>query len=105
MEERTAAVLHDVVEDTEWTVDRLRAEGFSESVLRALEAVTHRAGEAYEDFIRRAAADPIGRRVKMADLEDNLDLSRIVQVSDRDRARAEKYRRAIDFLREREAGQ
>ena len=97
-QERIAAVLHDVVEDTDWTIERLRAEGFSEQVLRAIESVTHRDGEPYEDFLRRAAIDPIGRRVKMADLEDNLDLSRITDVTDRDRARVEKYRRALQTL-------
>lgn len=103
IEERTAAVLHDVVEDTDWTLERLRAEGFSDAVLTALEAVTHRDGEAYEDFIRRAAADPIGRRVKMADLEDNLDLTRLDRVTARDEVRAAKYRRAIELLHEYEA--
>lgn len=97
-DERVVAVLHDVVEDTPWTFPRLRAEGFSEAVLAGLDAVTKRRGEAYEDFIRRAASDPIGRRVKRADLEDNLDPTRLAHPTARDRARFEKYRRALVIL-------
>jgi (p)ppGpp synthase/HD superfamily hydrolase len=97
-DERIAAVLHDVVEDCGWTIDDLREEGFSPAVLSAIDAVTKREGEAYEHFVARAAADPIGRRVKLADLEDNSDLSRIANPSDADRARVEKYRAAIRFL-------
>src|SRR5258708_25482609 len=78
VEERIVAVLHDVCEDCPgWTLDRLRAEGFSEHIITALDAVTKREGEDYEDFARRAAANPIGRNVKLADLADNCDLSRI----------------------------
>ena len=97
-EERIAAVLHDVVEDCDWTLERLRAEGFSEAVIGAIDAVTKRPGESYEDFVRRAAAHPIGRRVKIADVEDNLDPSRIHHPTKDDRQRIEKYRRALAFL-------
>jgi (p)ppGpp synthase/HD superfamily hydrolase len=94
-EERMAACLHDVVEDCGWTLERLRAEGFAEAVIEAVDAVTRRAEEDYEAFVRRAAAHPIGRRVKLADLEDNCDLTRMASPTERDRARSEKYRRAI----------
>jgi (p)ppGpp synthase/HD superfamily hydrolase len=98
-DERVVAVLHDVCEDCPgWTFDRLRAEGFSEPVLAALDSVTKRDGETYEDFVRRAAADPIGRAVKLADLQDNCDLSRISKPSERDFQRIEKYRKAIDLI-------
>ena len=97
-EERIVGVLHDVVEDTDWTIEDLRSEGFSEDVLRGIESVTKRPGEDYEEFVDRAALDPIGRRVKRADLEDNSDLSRIAAPTDHDRERSEKYRRAIDRL-------
>jgi (p)ppGpp synthase/HD superfamily hydrolase len=81
-DERIVAVLHDVCEDCPgWTFDRLRAEGFSEKILMALDTVTKRDGEAYEDFVRRAANNPIGRAVKLADLQDNCDLSRISKPS------------------------
>ena len=97
-EERMAAVLHDIVEDCGWTLERLRAEGFSEAVIGAIDAVTKRPGEDYEGFVRRAAAHPIGRRVKIADMEDNLDPSRIKNPTKSDRQRIEKYRRALAFL-------
>jgi (p)ppGpp synthase/HD superfamily hydrolase len=101
-EERLVAVLHDVCEDCPgWSFDRLKAEGFSDRILAALDSVTKRDGEDYESFVRRAAADPIGRAVKLADLSDNCDLSRIAAPSQRDYERIEKYRRAIDLINTR----
>ena len=99
IEERIAAVLHDVVEDTDWTLERLAAEDFSPAVLRAVDALTRREGEDYESYVRRAARDPIGRRVKIADLEDNSDLTRIERPTERDFARVEKYLRAMEWVR------
>lgn len=98
-DERIAAVLHDVVEDSHWTLDLLRAEGFSEQVVRAIDAVTRRDGETYEEFVVRAGLDPVGRNVKLADLEDNCDLGRIAEPTEEDRARIDRYRRAIAQLR------
>jgi (p)ppGpp synthase/HD superfamily hydrolase len=99
IDERIVAVLHDVCEDCPgWTFDRLRGEGFPEYIIEALQSVTKRDGEDYEDFVRRAAANPIGRRVKLADMLDNSDLSRIAAPSERDLQRVEKYRRAIDLI-------
>ena len=98
-DERIVAVLHDVCEDCPgWTFDRLRAEGFSEHIIQALQSVTKRDGEDYEAFVRRAATNAIGRRVKLADLHGNSDLSRIAMPSERDFRRIEKYRRAIDLI-------
>ncbi len=98
-DERVVAVLHDVCEDCPgWTFDRLRAEGVSERVLAALDSVIKRDGETYNDFVRRAADNPIGRAVKLADLQDNCDLSRISKPSERDFQRIEKYRSAIDLI-------
>jgi hypothetical protein len=98
-DERIVAVLHDVCEDCPgWTFDRLRKEGFPDHIIEALMSVTKRNGEDYEDFVRRAAANPIGRRVKLADMQDNSDLSRIAAPSERDLQRIDKYRRAIDLI-------
>lgn len=99
LEERIVAVLHDVVEDGGISFDDLRKEGFSEAVLSAIESVTKVPGESYEDFVERAAQNPIGRVVKLADLEENSDLSRIASPSWEDLERVEKYRRAIGRLR------
>ncbi len=102
--ERIAAVLHDVVEDSDWTLDDLRAAGFSEEIVAAVDHLTRRAGEPYMAFIRRAAAHPVARRVKMADLEDNLDRTRLATITPRDEARLAKYERALALLREDAAG-
>jgi hypothetical protein len=93
---KIVAVLHDVVEDCpEWSFDRLRAEGFSEAVLAGLDSVTKRDGEDYGAFVLRAGRNPLGREVKLADLADNSDVSRLPAVTEQDLARLEKYRRAI----------
>jgi (p)ppGpp synthase/HD superfamily hydrolase len=97
-EARIAAVLHDVVEDTAVTFEELRGEGFPDTVLEAVEALTKREGEDYEAFIRRVAPNPIAREVKLADLRDNSDLSRIADPTERDRERIRKYQRAIAYL-------
>jgi (p)ppGpp synthase/HD superfamily hydrolase len=99
LEERIVAVLHDVVEDCGVSFDDLRKEGFSEAVLTAIASVTKAPGESYEAFVERAAQNPIGRVVKLADLEENSDLSRIAQPSWEDLERVEKYRRAMGVLR------
>ncbi|HRK34186.1 MAG TPA: HD domain-containing protein [Candidatus Hydrogenedentes bacterium] len=99
-EDRIAGVLHDVIEDSAWKVDDLRLEGFPETVLEALDSVAKREGETYESFVERAGKNEIGRRVKLADLIDNSDLSRITAPSEKDHARIAKYRRAIKMLTE-----
>jgi (p)ppGpp synthase/HD superfamily hydrolase len=93
-----AAVLHDVVEDSAWTLDDLRARGFSGEVLAAVDALTKREGEDYEAFVARAAAHPVARRVKIADLEDNMDVRRTGFVSERDTERLNRYLRAWRLL-------
>ena len=103
-EERIVAVLHDVVEDSGISLDALRSEGFSEGVIAAIESVTKRPAEPYDEFILRAAANPIGRQVKVVDLEDNSDLSRIASPTARDRDRVEKYRRSLETIRQLGAG-
>lgn len=99
MDERIVAVLHDVVEDSGWSLECLRAEGLSEQVVQAIDSVTRRERETYEEFVDRAGRDPIGRRVKLADLEDNSDLGRIAVPAKKDHARIDRYRRAIEQLR------
>lgn len=96
--ERIVAILHDVIEDTDFTLDQLAAEGFPGYILEALDSVTRRDGETYEAFVARAAMNPIGRRVKYADLQDNADLSRIAAPTAADVARTEKYHRAMAQL-------
>lgn len=98
-EARIVAVLHDVVEDCpDWSFGRLRECGLPEPLLAALDCVTKRAGEDYMAFIARAASNPIARRVKLADLEDNLDVRRLPEVREKDRERINKYLRAYRWL-------
>jgi len=88
---------YDVVEkNPEWTLKRLAKEGFSEKVIAGVEAMTRRPGENYEEFVIRAGADPIGRTVKLADLRDNIYMSKVAGL---DEAHTEKYRRAIELLK------
>lgn len=104
-EERITAVLHDVVEDCAgWTFDRLRTEGFSDKIISALDSVTKRDGEPYEAFVLRAASNPIGIRVKLADLEDNCNLARITSPTAKDHARIEKYKQAIAVIKKTVGG-
>lgn len=89
--EMMAAILHDVVEDTDWTLDGLRQEGFSEEVVQAVECLTHRDGETYDQFLERVTSNPIARKVKLADLEDNMDVKRIQHLVEKDIERIKKY--------------
>ena len=104
-EEMTVAILHDVVEDTKWTFDRLREAGFSETVVEAIGCVTKRAGESYDSLIERARANPLARQVKIADLEDNMDVRRIPVVTAKDAERLAKYRRAWQTLTDQNSGE
>ena len=70
--DETVAALHDTVEDTEITLQYLRDMGFSDIVVDAVDALTHRDGETYEESILRAKANPIARKVKIADNLANL---------------------------------
>ena len=98
--ERIVGVLHDVVEDTGRSFADLRSLGYPEEVLAALDCVTKREGEGYEQFVERAAANPVARRVKLADLEDNMDLRRLPAVGEKDLERLGRYVRAWRRLKE-----
>jgi (p)ppGpp synthase/HD superfamily hydrolase len=97
--EKIVAILHDVVEDTKWTFDDLRREGFSDEIIQALDCLTKREGEAYEDFVNRSAGNSLARRVKLADLEDNMDIRRMPTVTAKDVERLAKYLAAWHKLR------
>ncbi len=94
------AVLHDVVEDSVWTLDDLRKEGFSNTVLNAVDCLTLRdkEGENYWDYIQRAGSDPIAIKVKLADLVDNLNPDRLNEVTEKDEKRFDRYRKAQKML-------
>jgi len=95
-EERRVAVLHDVVEDSSVSLDELRSRGHSEVEVRALDALTRRkdSDESYEAFIDRLLPNALARKVKLADLTDNMDVRRLAKVDGEDCERLEKYLRA-----------
>lgn len=95
---RIVAVLHDVLEDTALAPADLQAAGFEPALIEALEALTRRPGEPYDAFVQRAAANPLARAVKLADIADNADLSRIAHPGPVDHARLEKYLQARRVL-------
>ena len=100
-EERMAAVLHDVVEDTEVSLESLLLEGFSPGVIAAVEALTKRPGESRLQAAERAAGNVIARQVKLADNAENMDLSRIPFPTERDYARVEEYKAVREVLLKR----
>jgi (p)ppGpp synthase/HD superfamily hydrolase len=103
-EEKIVAALHDVVEDSDWTLDMLRDEGFSNKIVEAVDALSRRVDETgkkekYEAFVRRACENPLAKRVKEADLLDNMDFSRLPKVGPDDLKRMDKYHRALRTVR------
>ncbi|WP_091014471.1 HD domain-containing protein [Paenibacillus amylolyticus] len=93
------AVLHDVLEDTIFNIHDVEESEFSTEVVEALQSVSRKKGESYMNFIRRCKENEIGRKVKTADIEDNMDLSRIPNPTDIDYDRAKKYEKALKLLK------
>lgn len=94
IEEKTVALLHDVLEDTEITAADLRREGFSETVVEAVICLTKGADEDYMAYVERVCGNKVAAKVKLADLADNMDLRRLPGRTEKDLLRMEKYRRA-----------
>lgn len=92
------AVLHDVVEDTDWTIMQLSEEGFDVKVIRALSLLTHDTDIPYDDYIKAIAMNPIARAVKLRDLEHNTKVTRLKGLRKKDFDRLEKYHRAYTYL-------
>ena len=98
-EEKITGVLHDVVEDSDWTFEALEAEGFSQEIIAALKCVTKLSeNENYDDFIERVKKNPLAVAVKINDLTDNMDIRRLPYLSDKDIKRLKKYLKAYKKL-------
>jgi hypothetical protein len=98
-EEQIVGVLHDVIEDTDWTFEALEAEGFSQEIIGALRCVTKISeNENYDDFIERVKKNPLAVAVKINDLTDNMDIRRLPYLSDTDVKRLKKYLKAYKKL-------
>lgn len=99
LDEKIVGVLHDVVEDTNWTFEGLAAEGFSEEVIKALRCVTKLSeSEPYDKFIARVKSNPLAVAVKLNDLSDNMDIRRLPYLSDKDIKRLKRYLKAYKQL-------
>ncbi|HSI83195.1 MAG: GTP pyrophosphokinase [Candidatus Methylacidiphilales bacterium] len=95
---RIVAILHDVVEDSvpphRWGLEDLRREGFAEHILAAIDRVTRRDDETYEEFVERSAGSELSKEVKLGDLEDNMDIRRNKAIGDKDVERMHRYLKA-----------
>ena len=100
---QVTALLHDVLEDSELTEDDLNQAGIPEHIAAAVAALTRQIDETYEEFIARIAEDPLARRVKILDIQDNLNLKRLKSVNKADLLRVTEYHRALQVLLEAEA--
>ncbi|WET10619.1 MULTISPECIES: GTP pyrophosphokinase [unclassified Pseudomonas] len=98
LDEQVVSVLHDVVEDSNVTLDELRQLGLSEHVIHAIDCLSKRPGEVYEDFIARIWPDELARKVKIEDIRDNLNLTRLPTLETKDLERIAKYHKALRYL-------
>ena len=98
-DEIIVALLNDTIEDTDVTPEYLHNQGFPQYIVDAILSVTKRNGENYEDFVARAKQNPIGRIVKIHDLEYNMDIRRLDVISDESVNRLRKYLKAYHFLK------
>lgn len=99
-ETTVVALLHDLVEDTDYTIDDLTSMGFGRTVTDAIALMTHADGVAYMDYVREIKNNPIAKAVKLADLKHNSDLTRLDIVDEKALKRKEKYSKAIKLLEE-----
>ena len=98
--EQIVAVLHDLLEDTSWTKEDLTREGFDDEIIQAVDHLTRdeEHGETYDDFIKRVSKNKLATRVKLADLEDNMDVTRLGALTQKDYTRVDKYKKAWNQL-------
>ena len=98
-QEKICGVLHDLIEDTDWTFEKLENEGFSEKIISALKCVTKQENEDYDAFINRIKTNPLAIKVKLNDLKDNMDITRLVHITEKDTERLNKYLKAYQELK------
>ena len=97
-EEKIVAVLHDVIEDSSFTIQQLKQEGFSKKVLDAVSLLTKTENQNYENYISAIKKNPLATKVKLADLKDNMDKSRLKKITEEDLIRIKKYKAALKQL-------
>jgi (p)ppGpp synthase/HD superfamily hydrolase len=99
--EKIVALLHDVVEDSEVTFEELANKGFPKKILKAVELLTKTENKPYEDYIQEIKKNELARVVKLADLKDNMNISRLKTLTEYDKLRIKKYRAAYKFLNDK----
>lgn len=97
-EEKAVALLHDVLEDSSVTAEELLIAGLPETVVTTVQLLTKQTGQDYQSYLQAVKSNPLACRVKLADLKHNSDLSRLTSITEKDRERLKKYKKAIDFL-------
>ena len=97
-QEKAVALLHDVIEDSDVTVDDLLVSGLSNEVVTAVQILTKKKGQSYQEYLEKVKSNNLARVVKLADLKHNSDLSRLNSVTDTDYERVKKYKNAIRYL-------
>ncbi|MFA6702074.1 MAG: HD domain-containing protein [Dysgonamonadaceae bacterium] len=102
LQEKIVGVLHDVIEDSDWTIEDLTAEGFSKEIVDGVDGITKREGEKYKDYLLRVENNSIAVRVKMNDLTDNMDIRRLDELTEEHINRMRKYLKAYKQLTEKE---
>ncbi len=98
IEGKIVGLLHDVLEDSDFAVDDLIDDGFPPEIIDAVIALTRKKEENYQQFILRCKENPLARQVKLADLEDNLDTTRLPEIGEKERQRIKKYEQAVLIL-------
>lgn len=99
IEEKIVAILHDIIEDTPMTKDMLFKLGISEEIVEAIDVISKKKGQTYDEYLELVRDNELARRVKIADLKHNMDLSRLNrEITDKDLNRQEKYKKASIYL-------
>lgn len=97
-EEKIVAVLHDVIEDSSFTIQQLKQNGFSKKVLDAVSLLTKKENQSYQDYISVIKKNPLAAKIKLADLKDNMNTGRLKKITVDDKERLKKYKAAYKFL-------
>jgi len=97
-EEKIVALLHDVVEDSNITILQLKENGFPKKVLKAVALLTKNENQEYEKYIEAIKINPLATKVKLADLKDNMNLTRLKKITEADKRRMKKYKTACKLL-------
>lgn len=97
--ERIIGILHDVVEDSDYTCDQLREEGFSEDIVVAIDCLSKRDGEDFFDYIDRVKTSPLAIKVKINDLKDNMNITRMDVITDKAVKKLKRYLKAYHILK------